>query len=681
MTFPANQVYCVFDYETYSEASLKTCGSFEYSLHPSTEVLCVAWRIGTRETLKTVETYSWSPLAPTNSLHLLLDAFAEPSIILVAQNALFEQVITKNVFAREFYTRKHLSKIPPSRFICTAALASALALPRNLEGAAKVLKLPVQKDMEGNKLVKKWCKPRKPTKNDPRTRHDDPAELDRLIKYCVTDVDTTVALFLRLPPLTPTERRVWELDQAINLRGFQVDRPLVSTILGMIAEETKELNRETEELTFGVIASAAQRDVVLAWLEGEGFYLEDLKKKTVEDALAGKITSPSARRMLEIRQAVAKTSTAKYQAFETRSRHDSRLRDILIYHAASTGRWGGAGVQPQNLARGTIKDTIQAAEILASGDLEMVRLIYGAPMNVFSSCLRGMIVAPKGRVFDVADYAAIEARVIFWVAKHEAGLEMFRAYDRDPTNRKLDPYVLEAANIFGAGTDRIDDFQRFVGKGVVLGCGYGMGPKKFAATCLTQGREVSDVLAEAAVKSYRTKNRPVVLLWSMIERAATEAVLNPGKRYTINRTTWFTQAGFLWCQLPSGRRLAYHKPRIAYEKTPWGETRPVLYHWGVDPLTRRWVEAKTYGGRLVENVVQAIARDLMAEAMLRIDATGNWDIVLSVHDELVAERKDLFAPFGGRDQATFSELMEELPDWAAGCPVKVAGWSGSRYRK
>lgn len=672
MTFPKDQIYCVLDYETYSEIDLKKVGSYEYSMHPSTEIICAAWRIGTRETLRTAKTEAWAnSLGAAFTFGDFFSAFMNKDIVLVAHNALFEQVITRNVFATKYmYSRKkELQAIPSSRWVCTASLAASLALPRNLEGAALALKLPVEKDMEGRKLMLKWCKPRKATKKSAAVRHDNPDELLRLIDYCKKDVDAEVELFLRTPPLTPTERKVWELDQKINLRGFLVDRPLVKHALKMIETETARLNKETEIGTMGIITSANQRDSMLEWLRTDGVFLPNLQKKTVDDAISTGLVTGTAKTLLQFRQAVSKTSTAKYQAFEQRSRCDGRLRDILVYHTASTGRWGGAGVQPQNFPRGSVKDTVLASEIIAMGDLELVRMLYGEPMEVLSSCLRGMIVAPPGKVLDVADYAAIEARVLFWVAKHEGGMQAFR------DGRKM--YEELATKIFGVPITSVSSKQRFVGKQATLGCGYSMGADKFQATCLALGQEISPELADTAVKAYREAHAPVVQLWNNFNRAAIAAVENPGKKYTINRVTWYVGGKFLWCVLPSGRRLAYYGPSVKWIETPWrGGKRLTLFHYGVDPLSRKWVESKTYGGKLTENVVQAISRDLMAEAMLRIEATGIWELVLSVHDELIAERL--------KDEGSnkeFCQLMADLPEWAAECPVKVEGWSGVRYKK
>ncbi len=664
----------VMDFETFSEADLKKVGSWEYSCHPSTEILCAAWRIGTRATLPEAKTLFWAPQDNNadDSFVEFLDALCNINVILVAHNALFEQVITKNVFFPKYmasYVKRMEGKLEPERWLCTASLASAMAIPRKLELAAQVLKLPVQKDMEGHRLMLKWSKPRKPSKKNPNIRHSDSEEYERLINYCVTDIDAELGIFLSLPPLHPLERKVWEMDQRINLRGFQVDRPRVLKILDLIDTEVKNLNDETRTLTLGCVSSTTQRDRILDWLEGEGVYIPDLTSATVKNAIDGGLASGDALRMLQIRQSVSKSSTAKYIAFESRSRYDSRLRDNLIYHTASTGRWGGAGVQPQNFPRGNIKDIDQALQIIDQ-DVEEARFLYGDLMSLFSSCLRGMIVASPGKILDVADYAAIEARIVFWVADHDKGLEAYRQ------NRPM--YEELATKIFNQELKNITKDQRFVGKQATLGCGFGMGPDKFGATCKMFGHDVSDELARTAVYTYRKENAPVAKLWGRLEKAAIAAIENPGKIFSINHTKWFIRGRFLYCQLPSGRRLAYCDPEIIHIKNKWGDKKPTIYHWGADAVTKKWTKQKTWGGTLTENVVQAIARDLMAAAMLRIEATGMWEIILSVHDELLGERdaKDF-----GSSNEEFCQLMAALPDWAEGMPVAVEGWSGKRYRK
>jgi DNA polymerase len=298
-------------------------------------------------------------------------------------------------------------------------------------------------------------------------------------------------------------------------------------------------------------------------------------------------------------------------------------------------------------------------------DLESLRLLYGNPMEVFSSNIRGCIIPTKDHTLFCGDYAAIEARVLFWLAGHEEGLEAYR--------EGRDLYREMATKIYRVKLDDVTPAQREVAKRAILGSGYGMGHKKFRETCALFGVDVSEALAETAVNAYRNTHIPVPELWKNIESAAIMAVLNKGKIYIKNQTAWWAENNFLWCQLPSGRRLAYARPSIRGKQTPWGESKRTLHHYGVNGITKQWQEEHTYGGRLVENITQAVARDIMAEAMLRLDANG-FQILLSVHDELLTEKKN-----GQLEQ--FKNLMEHLPEWANGLPIKTDVWTGERYRK
>jgi DNA polymerase len=700
----SEQRYLILDYETRSEIELKKVGSYEYANHPTTQILCASWRVGTRKELRNqidaklswnsrsalslmpcpYDADIWSPaFKDTGSGARLAELIANPDLKIVAHNALFEQVITRFVLPRHVWCNDYVKSLPHDRWECTASFAAALALPRNLEGACAALSLPIQKDMDGRRLILKYCKPRKPSKNNPAKWFQSARDLRRIMLYCQNDVDAETMLFLTVPPLTPDERKVWLLDQQINFRGFQADRKLVKAALTHIAEETAHLNKETTRITNGKPGSTTQRDAVLKWLHGKGVFLPDLRAKTVSDAISAGLVEGEPKRLLEIRQSISKVSTKKYHAFDARSRTDGRVRDILVYHTASTGRWGGAGVQPQNFPRGTIDDTTLAADILRSSDLEFVRLVYGNPMGVLSSCLRSVITAPKGKELFCADYAAIEARVLFWVAKHSSGLKSF--FENRPVYEEMASVIFNVDLTELIALVQIEDasakLKRQVGKQAFLGCGYGMGWKKFLLTCKFFGIEVDEEIAQTAVSAYRSYHEPVVKLWGSLERAAIAAVKRKGTRFKINRTSWWVEClpgsklEFLWCELPSGRRLAYPFPTIKYELTPWDEKRPVLYHWGVDPLTRKWVCAGTYGGKLTENVVSAISRDLMAGAMLRVAKSG-YDLILTVHDEILAERQR-----GVSSLENFTGLMSQLPPWAEGCPVAVKGWTGPRYHK
>lgn len=664
-------------------------GAFEYSKHPSTRILCASWRVGTKEELYTqlknkrkwdkenahkaewtdiknpFSAHTWCPVFDGKESRLRYELY-DPEHMLVAHNALFEQLITRNVLInKNLFTYCDAPSLLPIRWICTASMARAMALPGNLEGACEALSLETKKDMEGRRLILKYCKPRKISANNKSKYFNNVRDLKRIVEYCQTDVDAETELFLTLPELNELERKIWLLDQEINLRGFNTDQELITSALKMIDQETKNLNKETYNLTNGEISTTNKRQVVLDWLSENGVMLDDLRSKTVADALESGVVTGRARRILEIRQAVSKTSTAKFTAFKERSRFDNRIRDLLVYHTASTGRWGGAGVQPQNFPRGKIKDTNLGAEIIRGGDLETLRLIYENPMDVLSSCLRSVIVPSPGKEFFCGDYAGVELRVLFWIAGHAKGLQKIRD--------GIDLYIELAKKIFLK--EIINSDQRFVGKQATLGSGFQMGWPKFMTTCEMLGKPVTEEIAKAAINAYRAEHKPVVESWHNVERATLQAVLHKGKRFTTNKTTWFVEGNFLFCELPSGRRLAYYGPEIRKGLTPWGEEKQFLYHWGVDPKTKKWTFAPTYGGKLVENIVQAISRDIMAEAMLKIDKAG-YDINLSVHDELLAEKE-----IGKGSLEEFTNLMSSIPMWAKGCPVKVESWTGMRYKK
>lgn len=669
-----NQLYCVLDYETRSECDLKKAGAYEYANHSSTEILCASWAIGTRKSFKSglYQTYVWSPFAGSDSNYGLIEALDDRVMKRVAHNAFFEQVITAFVLPR-YLTGRPRSGYILDQWICTASQARALALPGKLEMACQALELPVQKDMEGHRLMLKMSKPRKATENNSAKWYNKLSDLKRLMEYCKKDVEAEIQLFLATPELSPFERKVWLLDQKINWRGFKVDRPLVETIQEGIKIESERFESETQRITDGVVRSTKQRDATLRWLESQGTHLPNLRKDTVSDALKLGLVEGPAFKLLTIRQMASKSSTAKYAAFEMRSRTDGRIRDNLVYHAASTGRWGGSGVQPQNFVRpkyssnriDLILDVLKGGS--TSKNLDLIRYIAGEPMEVFASLLRSMIISKEEHRFIGGDYAGIELRVAFWLANHHAGLRKIR--------EGIDLYCDLATEIFGRSITKLDKTERQLGKTATLGCIYQMGKDRFLETCLNEKQEITHELAEIAVNTFREVNAPVVKAWKNLELASLGAIRNPGKAFKINHTKWWVADRYLWCELPSGRKLAYYRPEIKTIMTSWGEPKATLHHYGVNPRTKKWELAATYGGRLFENITQATSRDLMAAAMVRVEEAG-YPITLTVHDEIKSETEN---DFGSVDE--FKKLMEATPDWAKGCPVDVEAWEGPRYSK
>lgn len=675
--------YLIFDYETFSAADIKSCGAFEYAAHASTEILCAAYALGTRDELKKAKVKLWTPLANTNAsdegaFGELLRALEDDSVTIVAHNALFEQVITRFVLgAKLMYSRPKLQNLSISRWICTASLARSMALPGKLAEAGAALGLTEQKDDAGHRLMLKLSRPRKPSANNPSIRWDDPDEYARLFEYCRQDVRSEIDLFLALPELPPKERKLWELDQKMNLKGFAVDRELVKGALKLTALESEEMDKEISELTFGELQSVRQREATLKWLHANGAKLPNLQAGTVADWIPK--TKGDVKRMLEIRADASKSSTAKYKAFEARSRFDGRARDNTIFYGAHTGRQSGTGLQPQNLFKTVLPqaDVEAAIPLIKRGDFHAIKAMYPSPMKLYASALRSAIIADKDCTLDVGDFATIEVRVLFWLAGNTKGLDAIRE-GRDLYLEMASVIyrrpLAELTAAYLAGEAKAKK-QRQLGKTVVLGAGFGIGAAKFMASCLQQKIEVSEELAQLAVKTYRNSHAAIPAFWKNIERAAIAAVKNKGKRYRIGKLVWGMEGKFLTCELPIGRKLHYFEPRIKMKQSFYGE-QPQLTYLGVNSVTKKFDRAEVWGGVLTENVVQAVARDLLMESLLRLDASEHYSPVLSVHDEIVCERK-----LGVGSVEEFEKIMKESPAWSEGIPIGVEAWSERRYRK
>jgi DNA polymerase len=643
------------DFETRSFADLKRVGAYAYSVHPTTEVLCMAWAIEDDE----VELWTPGDAKPTELLlHISNDRLVE------AHNAFFERCIWENIVEPSM----GWNHVFPKQWRCSAAKAAALAMPRDLDRAASAMGIDERKDKEGNKIMMKLCKPFKDA-----FREGTPEELDRLYEYCRQDVRTERALSRALPDLPPQEQKIWFMDQAVNARGAAVDLPMLEGAL-IASEDAKiRLNSELAVATEGEISKATQRAAVLAWVNGHEAMdppMANTQGTTVDRVLEEQDGVPdNVRKVLGLVRAVNRTSTAKYRAIKERITSDGRIRDLLMYHGASTGRWTGKGFQPHNLPRGSLKDWDGAALDIAEGDAEWLRVLHGDEMELLSHAIRGTLVAPPGRDFVVSDFSAVEARGLLWLADDQHGLDVFRAGE--------DIYVDMAQDIYKVRNRKdVTKDQRFIGKQAILGLGYGMGPPKFQVNCKKYKVSITEEFSKKTVSTYREKYKSVKDYWDDLNAAAMDAVTTPGRPVRVRGVTFGVAGGFLKCRLPSGRKLHYCKPKIMMLLTPWGERRPGLAFLGMNSMTNQWGAQSTYGGKLAENVTQAVARDLLAEALLRVEATDTYDVVLHVHDEVVAEADE--------DKGSMEELdalVSELPTWAEGCPIAAEGWRGKRYKK
>ncbi len=673
--------YAVIDYETFSEAELSSgqgkpgVGAYEYSLHPSTEILCVAWRVGTREELAHStedDTKVWAPRwkTPLSDLSGFLEILFDPDLTLVSHNAFFEQCITRNLFAKKYmYSMKDkiLAAVGPERWYCIAAQVQALSLLRSLEKVGNILDLKIKKDKEGSRLLRKWMKPIK-HRDGSFSRADDPKEFERLVAYCKTDISSEVEAFVTTPMLSPSERKIYQFDQMVNFRGFSVDRTMVESAVTMIEREKAALQAEACDITGGMVTSVAGAPgQIKKWLETQGVFMPSIAAESVKEAIAEGLVDGEALTVLKLRQSAAMSSVSKYPVMERSSRSDGRCRGCFIYHGAATGRWVGSLVNPHNLKKAPdwLKDTPHWAELIASGDSDTIKMLFGNPIPVLAGCIRSAVIASPGKKLHVADWNAIEARVVFWIADDDVGLDLFRS--------GKDIYIDQAAQIFGIKAENVDDYQRSIGKAAKLGCGFGMGDKRF-----TVQYNVDPKIGKAAVMSYRKTHHKVVSFWYDVEAAAIKAVKS-GQKIRCGKVSFYADDRFLFCELPSGRRIAYFKPEIRYEdKWKSGNKSPVLYFWGENPRPPKgtWVRQSTYGGMLTENIVQATARDIMVSAMMRAESSG-WEVVLHVHDEIAAEVDQ----YSKKSIDDFCRVLSELPPWAEGCPIKVGGFESKRYRK
>ena len=682
------------DFETRSTVDLRKTGVYTYAAHPDTDVWVMAYAVDDGP----VQT--WLPGNPVPEVFGQADEYR-------AWNAEFERVI----YGLILVPRYGFPTIPLEQWYDTAAQAATMALPRGLGRAAEVLGLDVQKDMDGRRLMLQMAKPRSFREDGTPIWWDLPEKVSHLIAYCRQDVEVERAIGKRLPPLSEKERWVYIMDQRANTRGFQVDLELVDAAQDVMVTEMAEAGERLTAVTGGYVTKVTDVNGITSWLRHNGLPdLADLRKDTVRDLLAGEL-SPQVREVLQIRADTGKTSTAKLDAFQHAAGPDGRVRGTFLYHGASTGRWSGRLVQPQNFPRPEMKDPELFIPAVLSQTLEG----DPPPAIVVSSLLRSMIVSREGYVLRSGDYSQIEARVLAWVAGQKNLVQLFEEGGK--------VYEDMASTIFGKPVEEIskDSFERQIGKNSILGCGFGMGADRFAdqvreqtgivldrggpvETCVMCGYqarleegdrfsglyncpkcgglslehdEVPD-MAQRVIDAYREKNKRIRAFWDDIYTAAYNATIQPGRAFRCGHEECIrfkVYQDVLWCTLPSGRHLAYNLPEIEERETPWGEWRPTLTYCGITGPARRWERVSTYGGHLTENVVQAIARDCMAEAWLRLEVAG-YPIIMTVHDELVAE-----VPEGHGSQEEFERILATRPAWAQDLPIEVEGWEGHRYRK
>lgn len=678
----SNGTHATLDFETRSKLDVSEVGAYRYAMDPSTSITTLRYRFPGDPIL-----YYWNPWHSSMPEDLL--EWVAAGGIVEAHNAEFEFAIWNYVAV----PRLDWPRLVITQVRCSAAKAAALALPRSLEKLGLALKLPVQKDMEGNRVMRRTAAPRRkiipessPIEADEdRFWHESFEEIERVGDYCGIDVVAEELASEKMIPLIPRAEKTFQLTQRMNERGIYCDTELCKIAVRFATLYRNELNEELHKITDGKIERATQGKRIQNFLDNDGLMVFDLQAQTVAELLERKDLTPLSRRVLEIRQALALSSITKYQKMLDCAGPDKRIRGTLLFHGASTGRYSGRLIQPQNYVKPKIKDVKQIFEVLKQDDYEFFRFIYPDVLTALASVLRGMLCAAPGNVLFSGDFNAIEARVIIWLAGDDENLDVYLAGD--------DPYKHMAALIYGVTYDQVTKEQRELGKRAVLGCGFGMGAEKFFETCRTQGFPISMELAERAVKAYREKYGKVKSFWYALERAAIQAVKAPGSVSKIGRLQWLYRGGYLLCRLPSGRCIAYAEPQAVpttytFEKkeivivdgkevtkiVKEKRTKDQLRFMAVSK-NNNWSPERTYGGKLAENVTQAVAADVMIESMFRAEGAG-YNMIFSVHDELVAE-----TPEGFGSVEEFENIMAKAPAWADRLPIKVEGWRDFRYKK
>jgi DNA polymerase len=634
-----NMIY--IDTETRSPVDIRKAGADVYTRHPETQLLCVSFAIddGPIKTFippSEIERAS-GPLGdlPDIESHPLPDFTGQE---LVAWNATFDWLVFNHVMGL---------KIPLEQMRDPMAQASQMALPGGLGPCGVALGITTPK--QDSKVMRTMSRP--PYKTDAGL-------LSQLVEYCERDVEAMREIDKTLLPLPPEERAIWLANERTNQRGLLIDHDLIDYIMHLNSEEDKVLSDMAENLGLSSALLRSQKQT-LEWCESQGVGLPDLSAGTL--ALA-KIENPEVIKALEIREQICKSSLKKYEAMREMTCPDGRIRGNHVYHRATTGRFAGAGVQVQNIPRPEIKDTDKAAEYLLKNE-ELPEL--GLPVKTaLASLVRSCIKAPDGFEFICADFAGIESRVLLWEAKDRAGLDSIRAGE--------DLYCVMASKIFGHEVNKNDHPEkRQVGKAAILGLGYGCGAKKFGEMCELSGSDLLGVSPKQVVDAYREQFKAVVDLWGMCDRSAQKALGNPSMVVADSMFRWkySKERRLLVCQLPSGRWLFYQDPRMV--EGNYGPQMQIL----TAKQGNRWGRTHVWGGVLAQNATQAIARDLLAHALVVLDREG-WNPVLHVHDEIMCEEK-----VGEKSLDELMRIMCDLPEWAKGLPVEAEGFVSRRFRK
>ncbi len=638
------------DIETFSDVDLIKCGVYAYADSPAFEILLFAYSFDGGET-------QIIDLAQGEKLPAEVEeAIFDVSVTKTAYNANFERTCLSKYFGRY---------IPPESWHCSAVQAAMLALPRSLEDVGRVLGLDEQKMKEGKELIRYFCVPCKPTKaNGGRTRNlprHAPEKWELFKTYCKRDVDVEKSIRRKLHnfPIPESEMELYRLDQRINDRGVLVDMGLVEQAIACERLHKEVVTKRAYELTgLENPNSVAQ---LKGWLGDKGMEAESLSKKAVADMIAE--TDGEVEELLRLRLMLAKTSVKKYEAIERSACSDGRVHGMLMFYGANrSGRWSGKNVQLHNLPKNYLPDLELARELVKQGRFEDIELLYDSTPNVLSELIRTAFIPKPGCRFAVADFSAIEARVLAWLSGEQWRLDVFTSHGKI--------YEASASSMFHVPMEEITKGSPLRQKGKLAELGLGFGGASGALIsmgALDMGLTEDEL--PPLVAAWRKANPHITQFWWDVDAAAIKAVTEKQKT-KVGKIIFEYKSGILFITLPSGRKLSYVKPRMAVNR--FG--RDGLTYEGISE-NKKWSRIETYGPKLVENIVQGTARDLLAEAMLRVEKKG-YPIVMHCHDEIIAE-----VPEGSGSVDEMCEVMAVQPVWAEGLPLRADGYECSFYQK
>ena len=630
------------DFETRSSVAIDH-GIPNYLANKDAAIICMGYKIDHNLTKL------WTPSMP-------IPFQIRPKDEVHAFNALFDFQVWNTLGPKYGFAHSRLKN-----WHCAMGLAGRYTHFQSLEMVAKTLKVRTQKGREGKALIKKICIP--PFNY---TRE----ELKRFYVYCQDDVDAMYEVIHALPTpvLSSQEQEAWFYTMLINMAGVPIDTSAVKRIHHVMKMYVEEESKRLPKLTGYAIKKATQNVAIVKWAFSMGVSIPNVTKAVVAEYIELLSRYPTGskeytvREVLKIRQHLAKTSTAKYKKFMDLD-HDGRIYENLRYYGAATGRWAGMNAQLHNLPRAKVDDPE-----------EMIHRFYGShegiedPMEAAKGLIRSMIVAPNGFMLIVLDYAAIENRILMWLCSETAALDMIR--------QGYDQYKMMASELFNVGYDDVSKDQRFVGKTLILGAGYNLGGKGYKAYAAGYGIELSEDEAEVAIKKYRDRYRNVVRYWYGAKDTIIHAIQYPGFKVTYGGCDYIVQrdhSGHPWLvmTLPSGRSLFYSEPTLKDDK--YGA---VPTHMGINSYSRKWDRLKLIPGRIIENIVQALARDVLLDAKIKI--MQGYKVILSVHDEILIECRENLAT---DTYHKVVNIMKQPPPWGRGIPLDVDGFITKRYKK